>query len=511
MPTINITNWDGGQAEDIRTFATNESQESCNFDIFTNPHLLQPYPDSVTETLSTGTLVDFKLADVVEVDLSLYSSSGLIALGEEGAADSTPKFFSKDIQTNLTGDWTPRAISGLAGTVVKGSLVAYKGLAYALQQNSTSLYLIQLTNLTTVTHINTGGGAITATATAKMFVHPEDNILYLVAGSTIAKYDGSTFTTSTTQIPTNFTPTSITNYGTYLVIAGYILNKSITYLWGRDMTINTFQGTLDFGEGRLNIIENLGEILIGVKMNNIAGVNSSSPMVIGNTFTIQIWAGGEVQDIKKISLGSTLYSTLMKVKNKNRLFFAFKNTDCIYTVGKNKSGSWITSKDRYIFNGATVPSSGSSQLLMFDNFTIIEDIMWSGFSSGASTGLFYRTKFTAGSPSTDYTATCSYKTTINPSMPIADRYDDKQLEAVQIAYTGASTGTTVLKYSVDGSAMSTIISDTNTTGEHMTPAYAQNDGTQFLSGKEFQFQIESTGGTKIKEVRYRYKKLNESI
>ena len=110
-----------------------------------------------------------------------------------------------------------------------------------------------------------------------------------------------------------------------------------------------------------------------------------------------------------------------------------------------------------------------------------------------------------------YTATSIYKTTINPNMPIADRYNEKQLESVQISFTGASSGTTGLKYSVDGSTFTSIISETNSTGEQVFEATNEADGTVFLSGREFQFQIESSGGAKIKELRYKYTNLNTTI
>lgn len=493
MPTINITTWDGGHAEDIRTFATNESEYSKNFDIFTNPHLLQPYPDVALETLSTGTIADFKLADVVEVDGSLYSAENLICLGEEGAADSSPKFFSKSTQSSLDSDWTPRAISS-ANSSIKGTLVAYKGLAYTVDSAG---QVLQLTNLTTITVVN-AGELLASNPICRPFVHPEDNILYIVGGNTIATWDGTDFERYTDQLPTNFTATSLTNYGGYLLIAGYILNKSVMYQWGRDGTLTTLQGTVDFGEGRLNVIENIGEVIVG------AMTTSESKMVIDNKLIIKVWAGGEVTEITSIDIPSTVVAKTLKVKNKNRLFFGFATDDSIFSVGKNKNGRWAVARDRYYLNGTTIGAR-------LDSFNIVEDIMWAGFTE-TTTGKFYRTKFTAGSPTGDYTATSIYKTTINPVMPLNDRYKDKQLEAIQIAYTGATSGTTVVKYSVDGSAMATVINDTNASGEKITIGTNEfTNSPALLSGKEFQFQIESTGKSQIKELRYKYTNLNEIL
>jgi predicted methyltransferase len=88
-------------------------------------------------------------------------------------------------------------------------------------------------------------------------------------------------------------------------------------------------------------------------------------------------------------------------------------------------------------------------------------------------------------------------------MAIADRYKEKQLTCVKISFTGTAGSTVVVKCSVNGGSFNTIISDT-TNGEATVEATAFNDGTNFDLGREFQFQIESTGGASIKELCYYY-------
>lgn len=500
-----VNKFDGGQAEDIRTFSTDQCEETLNFDIFDNPHLLQPYPDTRSETITSGTLTDHKLADVVETTGYLSSNVSLIALGEEGAADSSPEFFSNDY--SLNGSWSPSATEG-TNTVRKGTLVEYKGLAFAIKAGSTAgeFFLLELTTLSIITNRNSGTPITPSDPTAnpcRPFVHPEDNVLYMGVGNSISKWDGTTFTQTTTLLPTNFTTTSLANYGGYLVIAGRIGNKSIVYLWGRDMTLNTLQGVIDFGEGRLNVIENIGEVLVGVMMT------SNTNFVIDNKVMVKVWAGGTVETIKRIDIPSSVGSTILKAKNKSRLFFALTATDCIYSVGKNKEGQWAVAKDRFIYNGGIIGSR-------FDSFSVIEDMFFAGFSAGSSTGLFYRTKKADSNPnvSSDFSSESSYTTTVNPSMSLADRYKDKQLQAVQISISvpvSGNFGEIRVLGAADGNAFAEIINeDVHTAGEYIFEATNQFDGA-FPEGREFQFKLISIGGVQIKEIRYRYSVLNSQL
>ena len=74
--TVLINKFDGGIAEDPRTFATDQCQSSLNFDIFTNPHYLQPYPDTVEEFETIGgNNYSAGVPNLTEVFISNFSSS----------------------------------------------------------------------------------------------------------------------------------------------------------------------------------------------------------------------------------------------------------------------------------------------------------------------------------------------------------------------------------------------------------------------------------------------------
>lgn len=501
MPTIPLNRFDGGQAEDVRTTSLYQNAESNNFDIISEPFRLAPFPDSVAET-ADDTMADVQISDVTICEVS--GNAVLVGAGYDSGVSSALTFYTK---SDVISQWSSQA-SASGNQYIKGTLITYKTLAYAVDSNGSGTYrLIRFNSAGSVTTI----GSITAPAGLKVstFIHPEDNILYVVIGNVIAKWDGSSFSTVSTILPTDWTAQSITNYGGYLAIA---MNPDtgernpVCYLWGRDTSLNTLQGAIDLGEGYVGVVENLNNNLFFV-MSPASSFSTNQK----NKIIVKGYSGGSVETIFESVDSSTLsigQVSSYKAKQNNRLYFAFGNSDCIWSLGKNKDGRWAVTQDRFIINGTQAGNNPTTQSI--GGISIIGDIVWIGaFTTSGYT--LQRTKVNLLSESITYNATSKYVTTINPNMPILDRYKRKELEAVQISFTGASSGTTVLKYSVDGSAMTTIISRTNAAGEIVVEATRENDSKNLKSGYEFQFQVECTGGSKIKEIRYKYNVLDTNI
>ena len=509
--TVIQNKFDGGFAEDIRTTATDQCESSLNFDVFTNPHRLIPYGDSIAETSDTPAITASQISDI---NISLIGSSYYFTgIGFESAISSKANFFTKSALTNGgTLNWETKAISA-SGAFQQGSGVVYKNKMYALCWSGTVYTLFRYDGAGTVTSC----GTITDSSLfrARPFVHPLDNKLYIVTGNTISYYDGTnnigtsvaTSYSVSTILPTGFETTSITDYGSYLAIAMRPLRgtgNSVVYLWGRDATLNTLQGNVDFGEGNLLILENLDNNLFAVIQPQSLLNGNVSFTTITNKLIIRKYSGGAVEDMKSITLSVTSTAQLLKVKKSNRLYFGFSSDDCVYVFGKNKEGQYILTKDRYYFNGTTISS--------LYGLSMIGDILWRSFIAvSGSLATLMRSKVNALGETITYASTSVYKTTINPSMPIVDRTQLKQLEAVQVTYVGKANGTIALKYSADGGAMTTIISEGTTATTEGKEATNESDGTVLASGNEFQFQIESTGGVEILEIKYRYSILNSTI
>lgn len=495
MPTVIQNKWDGGSAEDIRTTNTNQSEKSQNFDIFTEPYRLNPYPDSIAETADVA-MDDSEISDVVVSTIS--GTDYITGIGYESAGSTAMTFYTK---TSITGTFVKQA-SATGNSFVKGSGVTYKGLAFGVDDNGSGTYrLIRFNSAGSTTTI----GSISATSgkVVKCFVHPEDNVLYVVISNVIATWNGSTFTTYTSILPLNYSATSLTNYGGYLAItmnSDQGANKPTCFLWGRDGTINTLQASVPLGEGYVGLVENLNNNLIFV-MSPYSGFNTD----IQNKIIVKGYSGGSVDTLAEVLDNSTLsigQVQTYKAKKNNRVYFGFRNSDCVWTFGKNKEGTYVLTQDRFSTNGTQISGNPSNQTFFV---SIIGDVMWVGGSNQSGVYTLMRSKIVSGEGLT-YTGTSTYKTTINPSMPIADRYKSKQLQAFRLSYTGTASGTLTLKYAVDGSTMTTAVSLSTSSGEDTIEATNQEDGSPFdiKEGRELQFQIESTGGVKIKEFAYRY-------
>lgn len=496
MTQVIIDRFDGGKAEDIRTHETNQSEDSYNFDLYTNPHLLIPIRDSVDETYATSSIDDIELSDVLTTVIS--GTAYLTAIGYETAISPKPAFYIR--ASGMNGAWSQQAVG--TGTFVKGTGVTYKEKAYCLASISATTYDLERYNsagsVTSVGTITVPAATGQVYPVPRPFIHPEDNVLYMVIGNVIAKWDGTTFTSYTTILPSGYTATSMTNYGSYLAISVKVINgvgKSVCYLWGRDGTLNTLQGTVDFGEGDLNVIANIGNSIVGlVYPKYFAGYSS----VINNRLDVKIWAGGAVDIIKSIDLGSQQNFNILKLISGDKLYFGIGLTETqLWVVYKNKAGAWVVTRERHLYTGGTGATDTVQQV---NGINAIGDYFYLATTNNAGT---FRLRATADN-SSSYSNTSKYKTTINPNMYVGDRYKEKQLLGVRVTYVGSSSGTTTIKYTVDGGTFTTIQVNTNASGEQVFEAGAESDGTPFKTGREFQFQVESTGNAKIKEIAYIY-------
>lgn len=552
MPTVIINKFNGGHAESRYSTIFGVCEESQNFDLLVDEESLTPHRDLVTESVTSGTIADHKLSDIVGGIVVSGNNHTYVGLGQVGTSDTNLKFFSKN---TVTDNWT-KIVEDTSGSVINGTLVTYKGLAYALKTQSPNIQLLELTNSSTIT---SRGTVSSESSACKPYIHPEDNILYGGCGDTLWSWNGTTFNSYTAIMPTGSIITSLTSYGTYLVVAIRQLNgNGVAYLWGRDGTLTTTQGIINFGRGDLNIIENIGDTIVGI-------VTKSSD-VLDYKLKLKTWSGGAVQTIREVPATAFSSGSTLKAFMNDRLYFILGAVECVYMVSKNNNGELVISKDRWI-DGGLVPSS-------VYGLSVLDDYLFVGFIDSSTANQFLRTTSSYIDPSI-------YTTTVNPNMDIGDKYKDKSLVGVQVSYTGKSTGTTKVRYSDNkyltgignpsgsttvtgtdtlfteevivgdkilmedntrreirtvtavGSATSLtvdvaftfnasqpmkrfrlVISDTMATSDYeekTLEATMENAGIPLLSGREYQFMLESTGGNIIKDFRYKYDVINSPI
>ena len=511
MATVIINKFDGGHSEDIRTFDTDKCQQNLNFNTYKNPHKLIPIRDNVEGTLTdeTVTMSQVQISDV-SVN-ALTGIEGLIAQGYDitgsGTVSSSPAFFKA---SSMNGSWTYNASA--SHTKTDGTMVTYVKKPYILSQgsggSSGNYYLQELTSGGTV---NIRGTVTPSAVTSgysypvpKPVVHPSDTKLYYGVGDKIRVWDGSSDSASSLVISNGLCLTSFTYYGEYVAFAVKplsVIGNSYAVLWDKNLTSTTVNNVIDFGVGDLQILENISGSLVG-----IVSPSMFASSTIDYKVDIKLYEGGAVRTIKSIPLTSTSSGySILKAKTSDKLYFVIGgDTTAIWAVYKNKEGNWVCTQERYLYDGST---TGAGLIDTIVSISIVGDYFFMGFIDGNGT---YRLRTT--SISADYTFTSKYITTINPNMPNGDRYKDKELKAIQIAYTGNNaTNSIALKYAVDTTTMTSVISSSNVTGEGFIEATAEDGGAVFKTGKEFQFQVESTGGVEIKEIRYRYETTNSQV
>lgn len=504
MATVIQNRWDSGQAEDVRTTSQFQNEKSLNFDIFSEPYRLNPYADSIADTADVA-INDSEISDVGICTIS--GTDYIVGVGYESSGSQLTTFYTK---TSVTGTFTKQATSAAGTSFVKGSGMTYKGLAYAVGDSGSGSYgVYRFNSAGSVTTV----GTITATSgkPVKLFVHPEDNVLYIVVSNVISKWDNSSFTNYTSILPLNYSATSLTNYGGYLAItmnSDQNANKPTCFLWGRDGTLNTLQGVIPLGEGYVGIVENLDNNLIFI-MSTYAGFNTTNMYKC----MIKSYSGGAVETLKEIQTTSLNgLVTTYKARKNGRVYFGFANSDCIWTFGKNKDGRYTVTQDRYAINGTQISSQPSMGTLY--GISIIGDIIWVGQASTTGTRTLMRSGIVSGE-GLAYSATSTFRTTINTGMPIGDRGKRKKLKSVKIYYTGVTSGTIGVKYLVDGknssntSTFESIISTSTTSIEAYTNATQLADNQAFADGIEYQFEITSVGGVKPKMLIYEYDVLND--
>ncbi|MEK9207384.1 MAG: hypothetical protein AAB922_02815, partial [Patescibacteria group bacterium] len=260
--TILISDFSGGIADDTLQARANEFALTKNFDIFSKKNRLIPYRDMEAEA---GTITAFKIGSVALLTDSA-GAQNLYALGETSDANAYPQFLEKSVDM-VTGTFAESTTgAGAVGAVVAASMFPYKNKLYGLNLDTT----VKLISYDPATNTYTAAVGNTAKTTSngiypKMFRHPLDDILYIGVGNQVSKYDGTTFTAAAYTAPIGMVITSLTDYGVYLAIALAPIDqsgKSYVALWNRDTSSNYVE-PVDFGEGSLMVLENVGGTLVG--------------------------------------------------------------------------------------------------------------------------------------------------------------------------------------------------------------------------------------------------------
>lgn len=515
MQKVSHNDFTGGMAQDVRELRTDTFAKAIGWNIVDSQAMISTYPATVTET---GILASAVTAYTFNDAVGVIDTSGesIFAVGTLSTSLALPKFASKNSMSpaNPYLDYTNSGdASGETGSVVYGSLATYRNKVFAMRQTSTlSQGKLVMYDRTTTTYTQVGTISSTAVNSgegAKPFVHSQSNIIYTAHGSTVAQYDGTTFTASAFTVASDLEIMSLSEFGSYLAIACQpraMGGRSKVYLWNLDTGNTRAQEILDFGEGFIKVLENVNGELIGLSISTRGTSFGVSKM---GQLTMRVYNGGAPVVVGKYTPSQASNFTLYNFKQKknNVVYFAARmaiggvDTHQLFCCGKNQNGRYFLTPDQFMIAPAT------DTIVTVNGFGIVGDYFFFGFrGTNGGTGMFYRTTDQSNS-----FESATFDSLINSKMPVRDRPLKKKLKGIY--FTSPSGGTFTVSYSVDGSAFTQVYTGTLSANE-TKEITAFDDGSHFKEGREYQFRIvasSSTAQRTLSEWGYWYEVLQTQI
>jgi len=411
------------------------------------------------------------------------TSAKLYGLGQTAAG------FTKIVQKAdaTVGNWSLPATSEGNGAVRNGCLVEYKDYLWGFQGTTQVFRWGLLSGTPTIVNSQGTVGAITSVAQG---VIAKDDNLYLPYNNKIVRVNaGGTVQDAVLTIPTNFKITSIANYGNYLAIGCAPVSTfngvSKVFLW--NLISSDVAESIDWGEGELRVLESIEGMLVGITdryLNNATGAGRGSMI-------IQSYSGGVPQVIKEVFTQALTGKSmpLSKAVKNNRLFFAAKIMTNLAGT-EYREGIWSFGRKNVMYPFA----------LTLD--IVCEEVNTSGIQAfGTAANYFFITHSNDGSISkTNDVATFAYTSTIETQIFNFGNQDaDKTLLSLCVYFRRLTTGESLtVRYRVDGATAFTTIGTFSTIGElSRTFLNIEATGEGFASGKEYEFQLLSTGGLEI--------------
>lgn len=556
-----ITRFDGGITNDPREKDFRFARLVRNFDAHSYSNKLVPFFASSDGDASSATnkMQNFVVAKYAANDYRIF---GL------GVSGTKAKVFVNDslISTSWTGLTKGTASSQTAVDFELFIYYAKTGRIYGAADGTTiwscdpadsvafdesdndDQYAITLAT----TYDNPRSSAATNRPYIGGLVHSKDDVLYVFHDNIISKNNGTTWTDPALTLPTNRRITSICEYGNYLAIATKTIGEvgnSVVYLWDRDSSLATLSESVDWGEGNLQILENIEGALVGIS------ISATTATILLSKITFRYYTGG-VPIIFRQIISEAIYASndLPRTKRKvdNHLYFSMKikiggtTHEGLWKVGKNIITKQLTlSMDRGANNDSALTTGE------IHSFYVIGDIVFISYTDDSALAMAL-VPFTGS-----YTANSIYEslilngndssktkkllgvTTMSESLPTAGRVTLKYKKDNETTWTTIFTDSTTTAgsfivgreykivsvgttdFTTIGASASTVGivfvatgvgSGTGTAIDNLISHSAINiSGATLPQYKEIQYQIISKGGAVITGLKFRYEIIEKDI
>lgn len=504
-----ITRFDGGMVGDARNPRPNTCRASVNFDAISNPFRLTPYQQSESgdSSASTSKKRNFQIALRTGTTYSLY------ALGVQ-SGNTRAEILYKNItvsgaandMNDATWDNTGVHQSG-AGTSTDFDLFKYYQKTGRIYGARDGTHIWSYDPAGSVA-FNDTELAVTYTNIEQGIVHSHDDILYIPIDNKIYRNDSGDWSNGqpVLTIPSHYQISAICEYGTRIAIAAIPISgfgNSRVFIWSRDAGTEFLIDSIDWGEGRIEVLEEVEGFLLGVSVLESAAGTSSSILRRKVQFKYFNDAPGGVLPTRGAKLideftGSGSMGLIRnRQKRYNRVHFMMVITmdgidrGGVWSIGLNRAGQWAITLERTHDNTTTATS------VDFYNFIYAGDYLFQAYVSG---GAFALSK-TDEDPNTYASNSAIYITKI---LNADDSSLKKDLIGVSVTTEPLTTsGTYTLGYKIDdtiddSTAFTTIFTEgTDNSISFATTASLPKDY------KELALRIVSTGveitGISLKE------------
>lgn len=517
-----INDFSGGIVNDPRDTAEGVASMVTNFDILTDQHRMLPYRDS--EDGGPTSVSD----DKVNFCIGLWTATNpdqwrIFALGVTTAGGGIAEVAMKLVETTGGGNgdladntWlAPAANASGSGTMSPNFFVYY--------HRTGKIYVARAGTIAAFTPDNSTAwddAAFSAAFTeiGQGLVHSKDNILYLPrfndvgganAKSFITSYNGTSATAAALTLPDHLIPVTICEYGNYIAIGcapASGIGNSVVYLWDRDSSLATLSESIDWGEGRIRVLEEVDGLLLGISM--IGGVGGATLTTFNDQIIFRYLSGNKAIKFKTLRGSTSSQLPIAKQKIHNRLYFMMSITihgalrEGVWSIGRSAPDGPISLVHERTPNNNTALSSGT-----LNNFFVIGDYMFISYISSSTYGL------SKTNDQSSFTATSIYESKI---LNGGDSSVTKKLLGVTVMTQPLpAAGQVVLSYKIDenisGSTFTTIFTNTTDDSISRTAVNIESSGANLPEYKELVLRIASTGGAVVTGLKLQYEIISKDL
>lgn len=473
-----IDSWYGGMSDDVRIQRPEVFYISQHFDIFTKPKRLRPFPTMVADQDTTYSIVMFEYANSTLYGLGIVVGSGKVKIYYKA---SDP----------ITGSWTA-ATSGesSAGARFEKCFKEFHGYLYGGTASRIWAYgdITGSPSFTETAYSTAGSPICNGIVTS-------DDKLIIPCDSGIAVKDGAgagpTANWSTFNIiPSGYTASDIVERGDYVYIAAYptnLIGNSKVFVW--DKVSDDVSDVIDFGEGRLLILDDIDGELIGISTSGLSTTSLYGRMMARS------WSGGNkarpIFELVGDDFNVLVYGNHCKFRERSKLVFGMKividgtTYNQLFAVGrKNANYPLAFAFDRLVNNNTAISNSIQGLLKL-------GDYIFAAFNQNGSVNRTYNstTVYTSVSPSL---TTQKLNGTIEGGADVGRHRKKLTMIGLQCGALSSTNSVLTLYYRTDEESSWTKVRDYSTSNGMGFEAGIDASGAEFKNCYEFQFKLEHT-------------------